>query len=77
VHGALEVAGQFIYKLKPDQLVNDPDLALEFEVEIIMVARARMKTLELYWPCRPNEILSTGWSIDAVKELSCGHFPYR
>lgn len=69
--------GDLIRQLKPHQLMNDLDSAFEFEVKTTTVARACLKTLEIYWDCGTDEFLSTGWSTAAITMLNYGLMPYQ
>jgi hypothetical protein len=68
--------GVSISQMLPHELMNDHDFALEFEVEVLVVARVFMLTLPL-WGFEPHELLGTGWSPSAMYRLQCGLVPYH
>jgi hypothetical protein len=67
--------GPKIGRLKPHELQNDHDLALEFEVNVILPARVFMMSLAIL--DAPRELLETGWSLSALDLVRCGLMPYH
>jgi hypothetical protein len=68
--------GNMISFILPHTLVSDLDAALEFEVEVIILARVYMLNLQL-WGFEPAELPSTGWSSIAIDRFKNGLCPYH
>tara|TARA_R110002003_G_scaffold62_16_gene5671 strand:- start:20174 stop:22720 length:2547 start_codon:yes stop_codon:yes gene_type:complete len=65
-----------IIEMKPHILWNDRDLALEFEVETLLVAQVYMTSLVVQG-CDANELLATNWCHAAMLRLQHGLEPYQ
>ncbi|KAF2023228.1 hypothetical protein EK21DRAFT_95071 [Setomelanomma holmii] len=63
-----ESKGASIIGMHPHTLWNDDNLALEFEVDTLLVAQVCMTSL-LVWDCEPNELLATNWNHAAMLRL--------